>query len=62
MAIRTARATPAQRERLANLAVELISARDSVDSRYWATRSERAAIETVLNFLTRWVEWEEQDD
>lgn len=62
MATRTARSTPRQREALGQLAVDLIVTRDSIDGRYWASRDERAALETVINFLTRWVEWEEQDD
>lgn len=62
MATRSARTTRAQRDRIAMLAVELQIAFDDLPGRFWTTRDINKSFETVLAHLTRWADWEHDNE
>lgn len=58
MSTHSARSTPSQRLKLAQLEEGLQEAFDTLDSRFWATRDQRASYETVLRHLRVWSHFE----
>jgi hypothetical protein len=61
MPVRSARSTPSQRLKLAQLEEDLQEAFDALDSRFWATRDQRTSYETVLRHLRAWSHFEENN-
>lgn len=62
MPVRSARSTPSQRLKLAQLEEDLQEAFDALDSRFWATRDQRASYQAVLNHLRAWSHFEGNND
>lgn len=62
MALKTARSTVDQRERLVKLRADLQEAFDTLPTRFWAVRSQKDSYRDVLAHLEAWIRWETDDD
>lgn len=58
MALRTARSTVDQREKLVRLRADLQEAFDALPHRFWAVRSQKDSYNDVLAHLEAWIRWE----
>lgn len=62
MPTRTARSTAAQRADLVRLTADLVIALDGLPKRFWLTRNQADAYETVMAHLRAWIAWEEDEN